>query len=464
MPEQNLSIAQLRKELGLDKVDELLNQAEKDKQKAAQVEADKKAEDRMKAFVDAATGDLKTNLTKALELITHMDEASKTSAEKFAQEVEKHQTELTTLRDEVKTLMNRREGKDIVSTAVGKSIRNVEDRESLMEEAAFVKALTRSDNIVDTKFGADVAKAVNASSSIEVSDEDYETIFSNRILRDIQKQLIVGDLFMELPMSAKLLTMQIEADRNSSGATWVDAADFGTDNSTGGETTTALTNITFQTFKLACKAYMTDETVEDAITPLLGIIRRRLIESHVEAIEQAFMTGDGVGKPTGLITLATSDAISVASAYNGGATGAVTAKEILAMRRTLGRKGLRLGELALIVSMDVYYDLMEDDEWQDVQQVGAAAAKLQGQVGRIYGMDVVVSEYFPAKAVSAACAILVYKADFVVPRQRVVTTEYERIQRQQVDAYYVTQRVNLQRYFGKGTDHANVCKLTYAAA
>ena len=100
--------------------------------------------------------------------------------------------------------------------------------------------------------------------------------------------------------------------------------------------------------------------------------------------------------------------------------------------------------------MDAYYDLLEDEEWQDVTQVGNDAVKLQGQVGRIYGLPVVVSEYFPAKAADKEFAVIVYKDNFVMPRQRAVTVERERQAGKQRDAYYVTQRVNLQRYFSNG--------------
>ena len=462
MPDTNKpDIEALRKELGGDKIDKLLAIHEKAEREEAQKKLDEAADARVKTLIEASSGELRTKLEKAVELIDAMDEASKKSAEDFAKTLEENQEAVVTMRDEIKTLMARRDGKDLVSFAVGKSIRNTEDKEAIMEDAAFVKALTRSESIADTAFGADVAKAVNASSSIEVSDEDYETVFSNRILRDIQAKLVIGDLFMELPMTSKLLTMQIEDNRTSTGATWVEATSYGTNDSTGGEHTTSLTNITFQTYKLACKAYMTDETTEDAITPLLGIIRRRLIEAHVEAIENAFLTGDGsAGSPVGLLALAVTDGnVNVSAASGATATSTVKAAELNLLRRKMGRKGLRMSDLVLVVSLDVYYDLIQDTEWQDVNQVGTASAKLQGQVGRIYGLDVVASEYFPAKAANSACAILVYKPDFIVPRQRQVTTEYERIQRQQVDAYYVTQRLNLQRYFAGD----NVIRLNYAA-
>lgn len=301
----------------------------------------------------------------------------------------------------------------------------------------------------ETNYGANHMKAVNGSSSIQVSSESYETIFSQRILRDMQKLMVVGTMFEELPMTSKLLTMMIEPE--SQVATWVDASTYGSDATTGNEIKAALTETTFRTFKLASKAYMTDETEEDAIVALLPIIRRHLIESHVKAIETAFMTGDGSGKPLGLIGMATADGTKAATAAKADGSVKVTAKEIHKLRRHLGQHGLDLSKLALIVSMDAYYDLLEDEEWQDMSQVGDNALKLQGQVGRIYGLPVVVSNYFPAKAASAVFSLIVYRDNFVVPRQRVVTVERERQAGKQRDAYYVTQRLNLQRLIaGKG--------------
>lgn len=459
--ENGIDIAALKKELGLDKLAEVSQHVETLKAAEAKKAEEELFNTRVKKFLEEQTDlDQVKKFETALDTIKGLEEKISENAETFAKTVESQQEQIAAQAQEIKTLLARREGRDVVVAPTGGVIKSGSDVEELMEQAAMVKSLMRAEAIADTDFGAEVVKAVNSSSSIEVSDEDYETVFSSRILRDVQKRLVIGDLFTELPMSSKLLTMQIEADRDATGATWVGSTDFGKTGTVGGEHTTALTNITFMTHKLACKAYMTDETKEDAITPLLAIIRRRLVEAHAEAVEDAFLNGDGSSKPRGLVTLADDDSNSVVSAASGAtASSKVTALELHKMRRKMGRKGTRMNDLALVVSLDVYYDLMEDSEWADVDQVGNASMKLQGQVGRIYGLPVLVSEYFPAKAASVACAILVYKPDFIVPRQRVVTAEYERIQALQTDAYYVTQRLNLQRYFSGD----NVVSMKYGA-
>lgn len=460
-----LDIQKMRQELGLDTITDAIKQisdanAATLAQKAA---ADKAAAEdaRLKALIDASTGDQRKALEEAANIVKTLEEKLNSNSTTFAEALEKMQKEVIGYQDQIKQVLASRENKHtFVNDAVSKALfSNSPDHFEKEVESVVLVGYIMEKDIFTTKFGETHLKAVNASSSIEVSSENYETIFSQRILRDMQKLMVVGNMFEELPMTSKLLTMMIEPD--SQLATWVDAGTYGTDATTGNEIKAALTETTFRTFKLASKAYMTDETEEDAIVALLPIIRRHLVESHVKAIETAFMTGDGSGKPLGLLPMAVADSMTKATLAKADGTVKVTAKMIHALRRFMGLYGLDLSKLALIVSMDAYFDLLEDEEWQDVSQVGDGnSLKLQGQVGRIYGLAVLVSNYFPAKAVSKEFCAIVYRDNFVVPRQRTITVERERQAGKQRDAYYVTQRLNLQRMIaGKG-----IVTGTYAAA
>ncbi|EJB4242430.1 phage major capsid protein [Salmonella enterica] len=455
-----IDINKLKEELGLSDLAKSLEGLTAT-QKAAEAERMRQEKEekelaRMNDLVSKAVGEDRQKLEQALELVKSLDEKSKKSAELFAQTVEKQQETIVGLQDEIKSLLTAREGRSFVADNVAKALYGNQDTFEDEVEKLVLLSYVMEKGVFDTAHGANHLKAVNASSSVEVSSEAYETIFSQRIIRDLQKELVVGALFEELPMSSKLLTMLVEPDAGR--ASWVDASTYGTDATTGDEVKGALTEIQFKTFKLAAKSFITDETEEDAIFSLLPLLRKRLIEAHAVSIEEAFMTGDGAGKPKGLLKLAEDDGAKVATEAKADGSVLVTAKTISKLRRKLGRHGLKLSKLVLIVSMDAYYDLLEDEEWQDVAQVGNDAVKLQGQVGRIYGLPVVVSEYFPAKAASAEFAVIVYKDNFVMPRQRAVTVERERQAGKQRDAYYVTQRVNLQRYFENG-----VVSGTYAA-
>lgn len=458
-------IAELKSALGLDKIEDHVNaQKEADiaaKQKAADAERNEKEQARMQEMVDKAVGEQKAALGGALDLITAITEKlGDNDITGLAKSIEEMQTEIAAKSDEIAQLMAAREGLAPAAGAVKRAFGQAKeiDLEKEAEKAVFLGYLMNKekDALLDTDFGASVREKVNTSSNIQVSSDEYETIFSTNILRDIQDQLIVGNLFQELPMSAANITLPIEPSAGM--ANWVAASTYGTDNTTGNEVSVTLTEITFSTFKLAAKAYITDETTEDAIIPLLPILRRHLVEAHARAIEMAFMRGTGSGQPSGLLTLADTDSNKVATTATHDGTTKVAALMLHQLRRRLGTKGLRMNDLVLIVSEDAYYDLLEDSAFADVDQVGASAVKLQGQLGRVYGMPVVISEWFPTKATGNEFAVLVYTPDFVVPRIRQVTVERERRAREQRDAYYATQRLNLQRYFTGD----NVATATYA--
>lgn len=459
---ESIDIDALRKKLGLDDVQDFVKkEAERrEREEAEKAENARKAkeEKRMKDLVEAATGDQKKKLEDALELISQLSDKNKTAQEEMGTTIKENQETILTLKEQISQLLAARDNKSVVADHISKALFSKSgDFEQEAENVVLLAYLMEKKDIFSTAYGERHLKAVNAASSIEVSSEAYETIFSQRLLRDIQAKLVVGNLFEELPMNAATLTMMVEPE--SGEASWVDATTYGKPETTGVELKAKLSEITFRTFKLAAKSFMVDETTEDAIVALLPILRRRLVEAHATAIERSFINGDGDAKPLGLLKLAEKDGQKKATIAKADGSVKVTAKTISQLRRNMGRKGLDMSKLVLVVSLDAYYDLLEDEGWQDVAQVGAdSAIKLSGQVGRIYGLPIVVSEYFPAKAAGAEFAMLIYRDNFVVPRQRSITVEKERQASRQRDAYYTTQRLNLQRFFEDG-----VVTGTYAA-
>lgn len=455
---QDLDINALRAQLGLDVITDAVKAISESNAATKQAEekaAKEKAEnDRIKSLIDGATGDQKKALEAAQDTIKTLEAKLTQSGDAFAKALEQMQDQVKSQSSEINQLVAARMG--TAHNVAGLRFAKADDFAKEVENVVFLSYLTEK-GLFDTKYGQNHQKAVNGSSSIAVSSEDYETTFSTNLLRDIQKQLVVGNLFTELPMNSKSLTMLVDPEAGT--ASWVDNDTFGTDGTVGDEIKATLGEKTFTTFKLAAKIFMTDETEEDAILPLLPILRRHLVESHAKAIENAFMNGTGVGVPTGLLKFAAVDGKVVATPAKADGSVKVTAMGLSALRRSMGRYGFNVAKLTLVISMDAYFDLMEDPEWQDVNQVGNDAVKLQGQVGRIYGMPVVVSEYFPARAAEAPYAVIVYTENFVVPRQRQLTVERERQAGKQRDAYYATQRLNLQRMFPAG-----VVAGAYAAA
>ena len=407
----------------------------------------------------------------AKDLIDELQKALKEKDDAFASAVKTNQEQLVAMKDEIaQILASRNNPMTTVAAATAKALMGNTNVDHAEVDRVVMLGMVKNVGMFETKYGQkhqQAMKAVNSSSSITVSSDAYETVFSTNLIRDIQAKLVVAPIFREIPMTSANLTIPVNPGRGN--ATWVDSANFGTAASSGNEITVALTERTLKTFKLAAKTYLTEETEEDAIIAVLPILRDHLVEAHANEIDRAFLLGTGTGQPKGLVTQATAiaagAAVQVTTAKADGSV-LVTAKEILKARRKLGLYGINLNEIVLVISQDAYWDLLLDSEWADVQQVGmAAATKLQGEVGNIYGMPVVVSNQFAAKAVSTAFGVMVNKTNFVVPRQRGATVKTDFDVEKDRRVIVATQRLNLEALIEASAGNGKgVVALTYAAA
>jgi hypothetical protein len=95
------------------------------------------------------------------------------------------------------------------------------------------------------------------------------------------------------------------------------------------------------------------------------------------------------------------------------------------MRQAMGKYGRNPTDLVYILSMDAYYDILDDAAFADLSQVGPQAIKVTGQVGSVYGTPVIVCDEFASKADGAPCAVAVNTRNFVVPVLRGVTVEQD---------------------------------------
>lgn len=210
-------INEIRAKLGLDQITNVVNtiSADLEAKKALEDAKNREAAEnaRVQKLIDAQLGEDKAKFVEAQKTIQKLETELKSNAETFANALEKMQNEVIGYSDQIKQILSARDNSHtFISTSISKALFNDADSfEKEVENVALVSMITEK-GMFETKYGEAHLKAVNGSSSIEVSSESYETIFSNRILRDIQKMLVVGNLFEELPMTSKLLTMMIEPE------------------------------------------------------------------------------------------------------------------------------------------------------------------------------------------------------------------------------------------------------------
>ena len=293
---------------------------------------------------------------------------------------------------------------------------------------------------LNTKFGIETMEKVNTHSGMDVSSADFEQTVSTNIERDIQNALVLAPLFREIAMNSATQILPILPDAGyaefTTNAQASGSAPHGNldprgdayDPSNGAGM--VMTERTLSTKKLISQSYLGNETEEDAILPILPLIRESMIRSHARGIENAVLAGDdadgayGTGGAAfeGLLHLARNDSdyTQTTTAF---ASDSLTALQLLAARKNMGKYGIKPEDVVYVVSQSGYFQLLEDAEFQDVNLVGDAATKLSGEIGSVFGSKVIVCDEFATAAVSKFHAVAVYPRNFVMPRLRGMTVE-----------------------------------------
>ena len=189
-----------------------------------------------------------------------------------------------------------------------------------------------------------------------------------------------------------------------------------------------MTERTLSTKKLISQSYLGNETEEDAILPILPLIRESIVRSHARGIENALLLGnhaDGVYGTSGaafegLVTMAGSNKTQSGTAF---ASESLTATMLLNARKKMGKWGMNPRDVLYIVNSTEYFNLLSDAEFQDVNLVGNMATKLNGEIGEVFGSRVIVCDEWKAPATGKFFALAVNTKNFVMPRLRGVTIE-----------------------------------------
>ena len=414
-------------------------------QKAAEQKAAEEAEAKaaQEAEVQKAAEEAKQEEQKTIV------QAGISGAEKLMNDVEKRvKDDYSNLEEVVKGLEKQLAEKSEEIMSIRESKRHFSDRKG---EGDWKKAFEQ--DILDAKFaglatgkgwdnkyGRSVMEKVNAHSGVGVSSADFEQIVSTNIERDIQNELVLAPLFREVPMTSANMIIPILPDSGyaefQSNQTASGSSPHG-NLAQRGDTYGSpfggvdLTERTLSTKKLISQSYLGNETEEDAILPILPLIRESMVRSHARAIENAILAGDdadgafGTGGASfeGLLHLARNDSDYTQPSGTFAASDSVTAADLLALRKNMGKYGVNPQDVVYIVSQDVYYNLLEDAEFQDANLVGDMATKLSGEIGQVFGSRVLLCDEFASKAAAKFNAVAVYTRNYVMPRLRGVTIE-----------------------------------------
>ena len=414
-------------------------EAEKAAQEQATEEAEleqKKAE--VKAIVEAGT-------SGAEELVSDLEKRVDANMSNVEEVVDSLKAELEEKSEEI---MKIRESKRIFGERQSNNVTEAFAKD--YEDAWLLSKAVGARSIEDTRYGKSVIEKQNAHSGVAVSSADFEQTVSTNIERDIQNALVLAPLFREIAMTSATQILPILPDSGYAEFTSNQAATGSSPHGNLAQTGDTygspyggidMTERTLSTKKLISTSYLGNETEEDAILPVLPLIRESMIRSHARAVENSILAGDDAdgafgtsgASYEGLLHLARNDS-DYTQSTTAFASESLTALNLLAARKNMGKYGVDPKDVVYIVSQSSYFQLLEDAEFQDVNLVGDAATKLTGEIGSVFGSKVLVCDEFATAAVSKFYAVAVHPRNFVVPRLRGMTVEsdYEVVNQRRV--------------------------------
>lgn len=140
----------------------------------------------------------------------------------------------------------------------------------------------------------------------------------------------------------------------------------------------------------------------DSAVAILPYVQRKLVQAFVDAEEKAILDGDADGTHMDVDANA-AGATDVRWAWDGLRKKAIaqtvatattcSAANLLTVRAAMGKWGVNPTDLAFIIGVSNYHDLISDANLLTVDKMGPQATILNGMVGTVGGTPVIVSEH-----------------------------------------------------------------------
>lgn len=271
------------------------------------------------------------------------------------------------------------------------------------------------------------------------------TQFSPQLIDRVRLELKVAALHGRVPMPTnpyKAPVVAADASAYLSPENVSDTKTYLTPSKAG------TTNITFTAKKLTCRIIVSDELTEDSIVPILPFIQNQAVGALAAAQEDATINGDtaiGTASAIDYDMQQSDDANNPRAAWNGYRKlvnadstvkvdlGTFNISNLRLLRQKMGKYGVNPGQLAWVVSVAAYNKMLSLPEVMTLDKYGPQATLLQGELGRLDNIPIIVSEYvrqdLDATGVNSSTpgnniktiALLVFRPGFMYGDRRQVT-------------------------------------------
>ena len=410
-------------------------------QKAADEAATKEAEEKAAAEAEAKAQqeeEVKQAVATAVEsgaerLVQDVEAKIAEKDAEMDEVIKQHAAELKEKSDEIEKM---RESKRVFANRDSSDLAS--NKKELLE-AHILGKITRKG--WDTSFGKNVLQKAGVTFDA-TSAAGIDVNVSQAFEEEVRLEQKVAPLFREIQVASGATVLPIAPDTEN--------ANF---NATGLETTANLleesgasdnnynvNRVLLQAFRLVSGTFIANDTDEQVVISVLPIITSALARAHAKAIDSAILLGNssfvglvGGAGTDGSGSFLAADSALVTDPDASGTSDAVTSGNLLSIRSEMGKYGMNPADVAYIVGLDQYYNLIADAGFSDVSEVGSdLALKRLGVVGAIYGSPVIATDALAqgtkeAGAFTGTAALAVNVRNYVIPRLKGVSieTDYE---------------------------------------
>ena len=410
-------------------------------QKAADEAATKEAEEKAAAEAEAKAQqeeEVKQAVATAVEsgaerLVQDVEAKIAEKDAEMDEVIKQHAAELKEKSDEIEKM---RESKRVFANRDSSDLAS--NKKELLE-AHILGKITRKG--WDTTFGKEVLQKAGVTFDAS-SAAGIDVNVSQAFEEEVRLEQKVAPLFREIQVASGATVLPIAPDTEN--------ANF---NATGLETTANLleesgasdnnynvNRVLLQAFRLVSGTFIANDTDEQVVISVLPIITSALARAHAKAIDSAILLGNssfvglvGGAGTDGSGSFLAADSALVTDPDASGSSDAVTSGNLLSIRSEMGKYGMNPADVAYIVGLDQYYNLIADAGFSDVSEVGSdLALKRLGVVGAIYGSPVVATDVLAqgtkeTGAFTGTAALAVNVRNYVIPRLKGVSieTDYE---------------------------------------
>ena len=455
MDNQNIDLEAFAKKVAEDTAAKIaMKQAE---QKAAEkAEAEKQA-----ALVEAQNIKVKTGIQSGVEaLVADMETKMASKDADIADILAKHKADLDEKAVEIAAMQNSKK-------SFGRGDGDLSKFGKDFLHATVLGKVTGKG--MDTKFGQDLLN--KAGVQFDTNAGTIDTIVSTTFEEEVRLSQKVAGLFKEMQVNSGATVLPLMDDTNMATFSGEGIGNGILENRTQvAANEFELREVTALAKRLISGTYIGADTDEQVVVTILPMILSALARAHARAIDGAFTVGNasitglvGAAGTDGTGSFLAGDSTTVDDlAVNGSAN--LTAAMLMSARGEMGKYGINPADVAYIVNVEEYYNLVNDPAFADVSEVGNdLAAKVTGVMGSVYGSPVVVCDQF-ARGANKTAAVAVNVNNYVVPRLKGVSIESDYETANQRTAIVASQSLGFTELFAGATGDLPSVRIEYAAS